>query len=177
MKTVKTYLLENDGLITDRLLKWVKGFDPDFKEINTSGGRDYMRSQDLRFFGLLINPNIDRLITSSSFPSQMPYEAFRSFNKDFDDNGDGFYQLEYFSWLIREAVNFRKGFNIQPIIIELNYEGEGFLKHLKDNYWGENTTSWVMLMMRQSEGFVKINLYEDYKFIETIITEDDLKLD
>lgn len=170
-----TYLLENGGLVTERLLKWVTSFDKNYKEINTDSNRFYMRSGDLWFFAMLINPKLERIVTSSAFMTPMPHEATVSFNKE--DDKQMFMQIEYFTWLIYEAVGFRKQNNIQPLNIEINYQGVDFLKDLKkETVLGKDTTTYLKLMLRQSEGHVKLNIYSEYKLKYTLITEEDLKL-
>lgn len=173
-KLPTTILFENDGLLTGATQRWATAIDKNYQEINSSG-RDYMRSNDLFFFGLLINPDLKRVITSSGFVSNMPYGAILSFRKN-DDDVESFKQLEYFAWLFYEAVAYRKRYGMQPIVIDINYMGHDFLDDLKRGQFGEDTTTYLKLMLRQSEGHVTINLYEDYEMYRELKTEEDLGL-
>ncbi len=174
MENSKTYLLENDGLLTDAVKNWVESFDKNYKEINTTS-RDYNRRQDLHFFALLINPNLERLMTSSAFHTIMDYSAEVSFGKKrkkLDDTP--FMQLEYFSWLIYEAVRFRKNLSLSPIIIDINYEGINFLSDVNANKLGGDVKLYLQMMFKQNMGDIILNIYDDFKLVKTINNINDL---
>ncbi len=174
MKNTKTYLLENDGLLTDAVKNWVESFDKEYKEINSSS-RNYNRRQDLHFFAILIAPNLERLVTSSSFHTIMDYSAEVSFGKKRGKLDDiPFMQLEYFSWLIYEAVKFRKNISLPPIIIDINYEGVNFLSDVNKNKLGEDVKLYLHMMFEQNMGDIILNIYDDFKLIKTIRNVNDL---
>ena len=173
---MKTLLLENNNLLSSDTEEWVKSFDLNYVELNSSV-REYDRSDDLHFFGLLINPELERVVTSSAFPTQMDYRACVSFDKGLHEKEDdeNFYQLEYFSWLIFNAVRFREKNKLPFLTIEINYLGENFLQDLKDGDFGDDTIMYLKLMLRQQDN-VQVNLYKDFKLVAELKEEEDLKL-
>lgn len=170
---MKTLVFENNGLFTEKTLNWLKSLDENFIEIN-SETREYDRSDDLFFFGLLIDKDLTDVAVSSTFTMPMSYQAYKSFGKKFDDVE--FTQLDYFSWIIYEAISFRKKFKMNPLTIHINYNNSiGFIEMLNYESFGIDTKRYMNLMFRQFEGEVKINIYKDYQFINQILTEKDLK--
>lgn len=177
-KQPKTILLENGGLLSEQCEAWIDLIDDQYIEVN-SEVNTYMRGDDLQLFAMFTHPNLKTIATSSAFPTIMPYEARSSFGKDnykHTDTDFKFYQLEYFSWLIYESVGYRKKMGLSPLTIEINYKGNDFLKDLKDGDFGQDTIDYLKLMLRQSEGHITINLYNDYTLINTLKTEEDLNL-
>lgn len=177
-KQPKTILLENGGLLSEQCEAWIDSIDDQYVEIN-SEVNTYMRSDDLLLFAMFTHPNLKTIATSSAFPTIMPYEAICSFDKErysTEDRNCQFYQLEYFSWLIYNAVAYRIRMGLSPLTIEINYKGNDFLKDLKDGDFGQDTIDYLKLMLRQSEGHVIINLYKDYTLTNTLKTEEDLNL-
>jgi hypothetical protein len=167
---VKTFLFENYRLASEDIYEWVKSFDESFQGLN-SETRQYSKRDDLHLFGLLINPNLERIMTSSSFATMMPFEANHYFNKE--DEYD-FYQLEYYAYMIREAVWYRECNKIQPLVIELNYYGENFVKDLKEGKFGEDIEMTIRLTLRQFESHFTLNIYSNFKLVRSLKTEDDL---
>lgn len=170
---MSSIILENQGLLYEKAKAWANGIDKDAKEVNTER-RDYMRKQDLWMFAMLINPELENVITDSTFESIMPYEAHTSFQKE-DKIGEYFLQIEYFSWLIYEAVSYRKSHSAAPLSIHINYRGVNFLKRVNEKQLGEDTKLFMKLMMRQSEGSVKLFIYDEYILQEEITNEDELE--
>ena len=76
---IRTLLLENGGLVTDKLAAWIDQFDDQYKEINTANNRDYCRADDLWFFGLIINPNIETSVNSSNSSFILEYSPISPF--------------------------------------------------------------------------------------------------
>lgn len=177
-KQPKTILLENGGLLSEQCEAWINLIDDQYVEVNSEVDT-YMRSDDLQLFAMFTHPNLKTIATSSAFPTIMPYEAIclhgkkEKADKSFDFK---FYQLEYFSWLIYESVGYRKKMGLEPLTIEINYKGNDFLKDLKGGDFGQDTTDYLKLMLRQSEGHIIINLYKDYTLTNTLKTEEDLNL-
>ena len=170
---MKTILFENDALLTQKTKDWVNSIDKNYYEFN-SQTREYDRSNDLYVFGMLINPTLENIITSSEFITKMPYIAYKCFNKDIEI--EKFTQLEYYAWLIFYAVRFRKDKNIQPLTLYINYKGEDFLTDLKDNILGKDVFTYIKLMLKQSENFVFLKIHKDYKFQYKLKSYNDLKL-
>jgi hypothetical protein len=173
---MKTLLMENDGIPTQKTLEFVKSIDPLFQEYNTSV-REYMHSDELFIFGELIQPSLENLVTSSAFERSMPSNSYRVFGKEYNFSGeDRFKQIEFYTYLIRNAVNFRQRYNLPVLNIYINYLYPDFLSDLKAEILGKDTTMYLKLMLRQSEGYVKIYLYHEYKLQNILLTEEDLKL-
>ena len=177
---MKSILLENNGLLSTETDVWAKSLDPNYKMINPSV-REYSRENDLFFFAMLINPSLENIITSSAFVTQMPHQAMVSFGK-IDDNAEDYYkqkfmQLEYFSWLLFNALRFRERAKYPGILsVHINYEGESFLEALKEEELGKDVTMYMRLMLRQQEN-VQFLIYKDYQVEEILSKEEDLKLD
>jgi len=167
---MKTLLMENAHLASLKTLEFVKNIDINYIEYNTEV-RNYMRSNDLFIFAKLIQPNLENIVTSSSFQTIMPYEYKK--NNDFDR---GYKQIEYYSYLFYNAIAFRKGKNLPCLNFHIDYLNVDFLRDLDEGELGEDTKSYIKLMLRQSEGFVKFFIYKDYKIQHTLLTEEDLNL-
>jgi hypothetical protein len=172
MKKIKTYLFENYRLASDQIKDWVSSFDEKYLEINTEVRR-YERSDDLHFFGLLINPNLERICTSSSFQTIMGSEAEQSFGKEYDADKH-FMQIEYFTYLMYEAISWREKNKIQPLILEINYYGDFFLGDINNGDLGEDTKSYMKLLFRHYEGHIIMNIYDEFNLKKTVKTEEDL---
>lgn len=176
-KKLKSYLFENGGekMLSEKTKNWMNGIDESTIIINTETHRDYMKEDDLFMFALLIDPNLVNIITSSCFITTMPYNAYQLHGKEYDINDEkGFTQLDYFSYLIYNTVSFREKSKMIPLTIHLNYESENFLSNLNLGRFGKDVKQNLKLMLRKSEGFIKLKLFEEYKFIKDLITEEDL---
>lgn len=169
--------MENDGIPTQKTLEFVQSIDLEFKEYNT-GVREYMHSDELFIFGELIQPNLENLVTSSAFERNMPPDAYEVFGKEYDFNSSKcrFKQIEFYTYLIRNAVNFRQRYNLPVLNIHINYLYPDFLSDLKEEILGKDTTLYLKLMLRQCEGAVKVYVYNEYKLQTILLTEEDLKL-
>lgn len=159
--------------------KWIEKIDKNYQLVN-SEIRDYMKSDDLHTFAMLIDPTLTDLATMSAFPSQMPFEAYALNGKDFDKYGrtksESWTQIDWYTYLIYEAVGFRHRRKMPILTIHIAYEGKDFLKDVNDLYLGEDTKTYLMLMMRQSEGSVILKLYDsDGNFVKKVTNEDHLK--
>lgn len=179
---MQTLLLENNGLLMRDAKAWAEHIDPNFVEVN-SDVRQYMRSDDLHTFASFINPNLTRILTSSEFPTKMPFGACLMNGKTGREGSHGrsydeqpWTQLEYMTWLIYHAVAYRKRKGLTPLEIHVNYLGVNFLKDVNAEDLGPDVKTYLMLMFRQSEGYVKLFIYKDYITPKIIRTEDDLKL-
>ncbi len=172
----KTYLFENNGGVTDALKKWVTAIDKNYIEVNTEV-RLYMKSNDLYIFAMLIDPALTTIATSSAFVTNMPFEACILHGKETHASEDmEFTQMDYYSYLIYEAVGFRKNKGMRPLTIYINYHGIDFLRSLKEGRFGQDTISYMKLMLNQSEGFVSFKIYNEYLFVEELKTAKDLRL-
>lgn len=175
-----TILFENYGLLTDKCDIWAKKIDTNYKMINSEVS-SYSISNDLWFFAMLTDPNLKNICTSSCFITNMDYEAALRFNKldlkTLDWNEDKFKQLEYFTWLIREAVHYRNVHKLSPLTIHINYENSDadFLEDVNENLLGKDVKRYLMLMLRQSEKHVILKIYKEYSLVKTIKTEKQLK--
>lgn len=173
---MKTILLENggEGMFRNSTKEWISKIDEHYTLVN-SEFRTYMKSADLLTFAMLIDPRLTDLATMSSFPSIMGFEACNLNGRDGDKE---WLQIEWYTWLIYEAVGFRKDNNLNPLVLHIAYEGIDFLKDVNDGDLGEDTKTYLKLMMRQSEGFIKIKLYDsqnNWKLKKTITNENQLK--
>ncbi len=161
---------------------WAKKIDPLFLEVN-SDPKEYDRSQDLWSFGMFINPDLENIATSSAFPTVMSYEACKSngrtgkwgsHGRDWDKQP--WTQLEYMTWLIYEAVGWRKRHKYRELTIHVNYESDSdFLKDVDAEFFGPDVKTYLMLMMRQSRGHVTLKIYKEYRLKKTISAECHLK--
>lgn len=173
MKTIKSILFENDGLTSGMLIDWVKSIDENYKEVNSST-RNYDRSDDLYFFAMLIEPNLENIITSSGFPNPA-YGYALSIGKKRDAALD-YPQISYFMWLIREAALYRQRKELKPLTLHVDYAGENLLSDLKNNRKWEDAKDYLKLTLRQCKEFT-LKIYKDYKLIQAIKTEEELKFD
>ena len=165
-----TLLLENRHLLTDSCKQWVKTLDPNYIEVNTQPNT-YHREQDFKFFGIMVQPNIENIAVSSSFQTLMDGEAYASFLKD--DN-DEFLQIEYFSYILYNVMSYRQKSGTPMLTLHINYEGIDFLEKVNKGLLGEKTKSNLKMMFRHYEEFVQLKLYHDFVLINTIINEDEL---
>lgn len=175
----KTILLENYNLLSPQTETWILGIDKNYEMIN-SESRNYSREDDMYTFAMFIDPKLRTIATSSAFVTQMPYEAIVSFRKEKDFNiaeENAFTQLDYYSWVLFNAVRFRSRAKMAPLTLEINYHNIDFLEDLRDEKLGVDTKTYLKRMFRQQEGDIVMNLYKDYKLIKTIRNEDDLELD
>ena len=85
-----------------------------------------------------------------------------------------FMQLEYFTWLIYEAVSYREKNKMQPLTLEINYNGVNFLRDINDGDLGVDTKRYMRLMFGQFEGQITMNIYEEFKLIKTVKNLEDL---
>lgn len=173
---IKTILMENMGLLKDSTAKWADSIDDQYKELNPEP-RDYSRSDDLHWFGTLINPDLENILTDSGFPTNMPYEAGVSFGKfepgEWEE--DKFLQVEYFMWLLREAVLWRSRHGLKPLTLHVNYiEPNTLVESINKGKLGEDTKTYLKLTLRQCSGHLILKEYKDHKLIKTYLTEDDL---
>jgi hypothetical protein len=167
--------MENMGLAGRDVEAFVKSVDENYIEVNTQV-REWMKGDDLSDFGMLIQPDLENVVTSSGFITNMPFDSYEYFGKGDTFSTSKFKQIEYYAWLFYKAVGFRKRLNLEKLNIYINYYGQDFLEDLKLGHLGEDTTTYLKLMLRQSEGFVTIWLYKDFKLQKWLNTEDDLKL-
>lgn len=178
---MKTILLENggSGMFRNSTKNWVEKIDPNFIMVN-SETREYMKSDDLYTFAMLIDPTLTDLATMSGFPSGMPFEAYRLNGKDFDKyhetKAGNWTQLDWYTEIIYEAVGFRKKRGMPKLTIHIAYEGVDFLKDVNDEDLGEHTKSYLDLMMYQSEGAVELKIYNGKgELLKTITKGSQLK--
>lgn len=171
---MKTVLMENAGIATQDTKNWAKSFDPDYMEFNTES-REWMKGDDYSVIALLINPKLERIVTSSAFETPMSYRAHKYFCKEFGVDGCNFYQIEYYMFLIFKAMRIRERNKAPKLTVEVNYLYPDFLKDLKEEKMGEDTTTYLMLMLRQQDN-VQVNIYNDYRLQYELKEEGDLKL-
>ena len=171
---MKTVLMENMRIPSKKTVDWVKSFDENYVEINTETN-NFMKGDDYNMIALLVNPQLERIVTSSTFQTQMPFEAYEFFGKEFDFEDCAFYQIEYYMFLIFKAMRIRQRFNAPILSIEVNYLGSDFLKDLKNDYLGQDTKMYLKLMLRQQDNVI-VNIYNDYKFLYQLKDEENLNL-
>ena len=162
--------MENGGLATSKTIAFAKGIDENYVEFNPEM-RDYMRSDDLFVFAALIDPELENIVVSSAFEHGVSF----SYVKTYDVNED-YKQIEHYAYLFFMAVRYRKDKGLPCLNFHINYLYDDFLGHLKDGTLGNDTTTYVKLMLRQSEGFAKLFIYDEYKLQVVLNTEDDLLL-
>lgn len=170
--------MENGGLLMPATEEWVKSIDPHFIEVNPEIMRHYMRHHDLYTFAMLIDPTLTDIVVSSAFEMPAGFDCHVSMKgaRVVDINSE-YLQIEYYAWLFYEAVGYRKRHDLAPLIFHINYlYEEAFCEDLKNEEMGPDTTTYVKLMMRQSEGYVALKLYSNYELYQEILSEDDLNL-
>jgi hypothetical protein len=170
---MKTLLMENGGIATSGTLAFVKAIDPNYKEYNTENSQ-YMRSDDLWVFAKLIQPELENIVTSSAFETNMNYDAYLSFDKN--NNDTEFKQIEYFSYLFYWAVRYRNTHELKPLTFYINYKGFDFLSDLKQGILGDDTLTNVKRMFNHYEGYVTFHIYQDYELQHTLTKFEDLQL-
>ena len=170
---MKTILLENNGLLSPDGKKWIESIDPNYQMVD-SATREYMRSDDLHFFGLLITPSINRIAVTSGFIMPMSSSACRSFGKKFEFEKKKWMQLEYFTWLVYSVIEHRIAHKLQPLTLEINYKGEDFLQDVNDEDLGSDVKYYLFKMFHLQEGYIKLNIYKNYKLIRTVYKIEDL---
>lgn len=164
---MKAILIENDGLASDDIYQWVESIvDKNYEEISPNTDY-YRRSDDLHWFVKLINPKLEKIFVSSSFIREAPFECRLSF---YGEKGLDYemLQVEYFSWLIRQAVFYRRKNNITPLELHINYHNGNLFDALNKLEFGEKTSSNILLTIRQAGGYLTVYCYEDYKLVGII---------
>lgn len=165
---MKALLLENDGLASKEIYNWVESIvGKDYKEVNPST-MHYMRQDDLHWFGTLINPEIEHLFVASSFARCVDYSCELSFRGGNDDGEETMLQVEYFAWLIYNAVQWRRHYGLPKITLHVEYYGVDLVGEIEDGSLGE-MTKLILLAIRQSEGWLTLKVYEDFKNIYDVI--------
>jgi hypothetical protein len=167
---MKALLFENGGLASQKIYDWVESFvGKDYKEINTEV-RDYERRQDLWMFATLINPEIEHIFVSLAFERQVDFHCHLSFKgiKRIDD--PIMLQVEYYGFLIREAVVYRQRHNLPKLTLHVNYLYPTLFEDLKDGTLGDNL---ILLTIRQMEGWLTVIHYDDYKEVGRIIEDNN----
>lgn len=156
---LKTLLLENDNFLWEGLGDFCKSFDPDYTVINvdTKHG-SYQPSDDFGFVALLSQPFVERCIVASAFET-----VYKSKSAD-----DHVYQLEHYIDLILQVVRFRERMKYKPLIFEINYHGDDFIKDLNRFKWGKNCTIMFDLIIRQNVDNLTVNIYKKYKFTKKL---------
>jgi len=172
MAKVKTYLFENMHLASSQTIEFVKSIDHEYVEIDTETG-EYRRERDFYTMQLLINPSIENIVSCSDFLNIMGHKAEYSFHRR--DGENRYLQIEHFAWLIRIALRIREENRSKHLTIHLNYFGTDFLQDLKDEVFGENTKTHLMLILRQQTN-VTFKIYSEYKLVKTLTKEEDLEL-
>lgn len=172
---MKTLLMENGGIASKKTIQFVTEIDPSYVEYNTEI-KDFML-QDLLFtFATLINPELQTIVTSSAFEMGMPYGSYHIFNKDGKGFDYEFKQIEYYTYLFFIALRYREARKMPCLTFHINYLYDDFLGDLKVSKLGEGTTTYLKLMLRQSEGYAILKIYDNYELKHILKTEDDLRL-
>lgn len=168
MNTTKTYILENDPWYWSGLEDFCKSFDPNFVRINTSC-RDYMPIQDFMLVGMLVQPNVERLIVASAFEMTMYIrEKYRD-----EPVGYEYFQFEHFANLIEYAHKVRERLGYGGFTVEINYHGIDFITDIKKNKWGKDCSQQIQRFVRQNPDNLTINVYKDYVF-QYRLTEENI---
>lgn len=163
---METVLFENNGLLTRDTKNWALSFDENFVEVN-SAVKNYERRDDLHLFAMLINPKLKTVLSSSAFVTVMPFDACLMNGKE--DLANEWTQLDYFSWLVYEAVRFRSHHKTPtPLSLHLNYLGVDFLKKVDKGEKGLDVKTYLKLIFNQFEGHVTLTLYSDFKKVKTV---------
>lgn len=166
-------LLENDGLASQATKDWADSLVDLWNEANPQV-RNYMRDDDYRWFGALIDPNLTDLIVSSAFEHVVDFACQLSFSskRKFRVDDEQMLQVEYFSYLIRRAVMWRKKNNLPKLTLHVNYLYDDLFKDLEEGKLGDGTKSNILTTIRQAEGWLTVKCYKDYKHTSSIIEED-----
>lgn len=171
---MKTILMENMRIPSKETLDWVNSFDKSYVMVDTECEK-FMKGDDYNMIALLVNPHLERMVTSSAFETRMPFEAYEFFGKEFDFEDCAFYQIEYYMFLIFKAMRIRERMKAPVLTIEVNYLGTDFLEDLKNDYLGQDTKMYLKLMLRQQDNVI-VNIYKDYKFQYQLKDEENLNL-
>ena len=169
-KKIKALLLENDGLASQKIYNWVESHvGKKYKEVNPST-QCYMRSDDFHWFTLLTNPNIEQIFVASAFERCVDFDCQKTFGKR-SLNEEPMKQVEYFSWIIREAVFHRKQNNLPKLTLNIEYYGENLIGDIQYGKLGDMTTL-IPLTIRQAEGYLTLNVYKEFKPLYSVVEDN-----